>query len=195
MSEIKIAAEPRTEFGKGAARRIRREDKVPAVVYGHGNDPIHVTLPGHELHDGAQARRTCCSSWTSTARPSSRSPRRSSATRSRAPRAHRLPRGQARREGHRRDPGPHRGRAGPGRQPARARAELAAGRGRGHPHPRVRHRLHRGPGGRASILAKDIPLPTGTTLAVDEDAVVLQVLAAQAEEPTAEAEGAEAAEA
>jgi large subunit ribosomal protein L25 len=49
MAEIKIAAEARTEFGKGAARRIRREDKVPAVLYGHGSDPVHVTLPGHQL--------------------------------------------------------------------------------------------------------------------------------------------------
>jgi len=48
-SEIKIAAESRTQFGKGAARRIRRADKVPAVLYGHGSDPIHVTLPGHDL--------------------------------------------------------------------------------------------------------------------------------------------------
>src|SRR4051794_18665272 len=56
----KITAEMRTEFGKGAARRIRREDKIPAVVYGHGNDPIHVTLPGHDTmmalkHGGANA--------------------------------------------------------------------------------------------------------------------------------------------
>ena len=49
MAEIKIAAETRTEFGKGAARRIRRDDKVPAVLYGHGSDPIHLTLPGHDL--------------------------------------------------------------------------------------------------------------------------------------------------
>ena len=59
MSE-KITAELRTEFGKGAARRIRREHKVPAVVYGHGNDPIHLTLPGHNTmmaikHGGANA--------------------------------------------------------------------------------------------------------------------------------------------
>jgi large subunit ribosomal protein L25 len=59
MSE-KIKAEARTEFGKGAARRIRRADKVPAVIYGHGNEPIHVTLPGHETmmalkHGGANA--------------------------------------------------------------------------------------------------------------------------------------------
>ena len=56
----KITAESRTEFGKGAARRIRRADKVPAVVYGHGNEPLHVTLPGHETmmalkHGGANA--------------------------------------------------------------------------------------------------------------------------------------------
>lgn len=49
MSEVKIQAEPRTEFGKGAARRIRRADKIPAVLYGHGAEPIHVTLPGHEM--------------------------------------------------------------------------------------------------------------------------------------------------
>ena len=60
MSEDLIKAEPRTEFGKGAARRIRRADKVPAVIYGHGNDPIHVSLPGHDTmlaikHGGANA--------------------------------------------------------------------------------------------------------------------------------------------
>ena len=56
----KITAETRTEFGKGAARRIRRDDKIPAVVYGHGNDPMHLTLPGHDTmmalkHGGANA--------------------------------------------------------------------------------------------------------------------------------------------
>ncbi|TYL45012.1 50S ribosomal protein L25/general stress protein Ctc [Nocardioides sp. BGMRC 2183] len=60
MSEEHIKGEARTEFGKGAARRIRREDKVPAVIYGHGSDPIHLTLPGHETmmalrHGGANA--------------------------------------------------------------------------------------------------------------------------------------------
>lgn len=49
MSQVSISAEPRTEFGKGAARRIRRAAKVPAVVYGHGEAPRHVALPGHEL--------------------------------------------------------------------------------------------------------------------------------------------------
>lgn len=48
MAEIRLAAETRNEFGKGAARRIRRANKVPAVIYGHGTDPLHITLPGHE---------------------------------------------------------------------------------------------------------------------------------------------------
>jgi large subunit ribosomal protein L25 len=49
VSEVRIAAEPRTEFGKGASRRVRRAHKVPAVLYGHGDDPRHFSLPGHEL--------------------------------------------------------------------------------------------------------------------------------------------------
>nr|WP_300151332.1 50S ribosomal protein L25/general stress protein Ctc [Propionicimonas sp.] len=49
MSENKIAAESRTEFGKGAARRTRRAGLVPAVLYGHGTDPVHLSLPGHEV--------------------------------------------------------------------------------------------------------------------------------------------------
>jgi len=48
VPEVKLIAELRTEFGKGAARRIRRADKVPAVLYGHGTAPIHIALPGHE---------------------------------------------------------------------------------------------------------------------------------------------------
>jgi large subunit ribosomal protein L25 len=48
VSEVKISAVKRTEFGKGAARRLRRAHLVPAVVYGHGTDPVHVSLPGHE---------------------------------------------------------------------------------------------------------------------------------------------------
>ena len=49
MSEVKIAAEPRTEFGKGGARRTRRAGKVPAVLYGHGGDPVHLSLPAREI--------------------------------------------------------------------------------------------------------------------------------------------------
>ncbi len=49
MSEVRIVAEPRTEFGKGHARRVRMANKVPAVLYGHGDQPRHFSLPGHEL--------------------------------------------------------------------------------------------------------------------------------------------------
>jgi large subunit ribosomal protein L25 len=60
MATEKISAETRTEFGKGAARRIRRDHKIPAVVYGHGNETVHVALPGHDTmmalkHGGANA--------------------------------------------------------------------------------------------------------------------------------------------
>ncbi|MEV6928500.1 50S ribosomal protein L25/general stress protein Ctc [Dactylosporangium sp. NPDC051485] len=49
MSEVKISAEPRTEFGKGGARRTRRAGKVPAVLYGHGEKPRHIALPAREF--------------------------------------------------------------------------------------------------------------------------------------------------
>jgi large subunit ribosomal protein L25 len=45
----KVAAEPRDQFGKGAARKIRAVGKIPAVIYGHGTDPQHVTLPAHQI--------------------------------------------------------------------------------------------------------------------------------------------------
>ncbi|TXK19529.1 50S ribosomal protein L25/general stress protein Ctc [Homoserinibacter sp. GY 40078] len=44
----KLVAEVRDQFGKGAARKIRAADKIPAVLYGHGTAPRHLTLPGHE---------------------------------------------------------------------------------------------------------------------------------------------------
>ena len=49
MPEVRIAAELRTEFGKGAARRTRRAGRVPAVIYGHGAQARHLSLPEHEL--------------------------------------------------------------------------------------------------------------------------------------------------
>ena len=49
MAEAVIAAETRTEFGKGAARRTRRAGKIPAVLYGHGTDPQHLSLPELEF--------------------------------------------------------------------------------------------------------------------------------------------------
>ena len=44
----KLTAATRTDFGKGAARKIRRAGNIPAVMYGHGTDPVHISLPGHD---------------------------------------------------------------------------------------------------------------------------------------------------
>ncbi|MEC3975988.1 50S ribosomal protein L25/general stress protein Ctc [Amycolatopsis sp. H20-H5] len=49
MSEVRLSVEPRTEFGKGAARRTRRAGKIPAVLYGHGSEPRHFSLPALEF--------------------------------------------------------------------------------------------------------------------------------------------------
>lgn len=48
MAETHLVAEARTQFGKGAARRVRRAHQIPAVMYGHGTDPVHIALPGHD---------------------------------------------------------------------------------------------------------------------------------------------------
>ncbi|GAA5150396.1 50S ribosomal protein L25/general stress protein Ctc [Microbacterium pseudoresistens] len=47
--DTKVAAELRTSFGKGFARRLRAAGQIPAVIYGHGTDPVHVALPGHQV--------------------------------------------------------------------------------------------------------------------------------------------------
>lgn len=49
MADVRIDAEPRTEFGKGAARRTRRAGKIPAVLYGRGSEPVHLSLPAIEF--------------------------------------------------------------------------------------------------------------------------------------------------
>ena len=49
MPEVRIDAQPRTEFGKGPARRTRRDGRVPAVLYGHHAEPRHLSLPGHDV--------------------------------------------------------------------------------------------------------------------------------------------------
>jgi large subunit ribosomal protein L25 len=62
VSEVRISAEPRTEFGKGGARRTRRAGKIPAVLYGHGTAPRHLALParefGHAIKAGANTLLT-----------------------------------------------------------------------------------------------------------------------------------------
>lgn len=49
MAQVSITAENRSDFGKGAARRTRRAGRVPAVIYGRGSEPRHVSLPDHDL--------------------------------------------------------------------------------------------------------------------------------------------------
>jgi large subunit ribosomal protein L25 len=63
MSETRLSAETRTEFGKGGARRTRRAGKIPAVIYGHGEEPRHISLPAREFtaairHGGANVLLT-----------------------------------------------------------------------------------------------------------------------------------------
>ncbi|WP_327315597.1 50S ribosomal protein L25/general stress protein Ctc [Streptomyces sp. NBC_01235] len=194
MAEVKLAAETRTEFGKGAARRIRRAAKVPAVVYGHGADPVHITLPGHELQLALRTPNVLLSldieGKTQLAIP--KAVQRDAikgfldhvdlllVTRGEkvnvevyvhtegdlAPGAYLL---------------------------EHVLSTLTVEAEATHIPESVTVSIEGLEAG-ASILAKDIPLPQGTTLAIDEDAVVLQVLAAQAEEAPAEAE-AEATEA
>ena len=47
-TDTKVVAELRENFGKGYARRLRKAGKIPAVIYGHGAEPVHIALPGHE---------------------------------------------------------------------------------------------------------------------------------------------------
>ncbi|GAA2492544.1 MULTISPECIES: 50S ribosomal protein L25/general stress protein Ctc [Actinomycetes] len=199
MSEVKIAAESRTEFGKGAARRIRRENKVPGVLYGHGSDPVHLTLPGHELLLALRTPNVLISldidgKSNELAIPKSvvRDPLKGFLE--------------------------HvdlllvkRGEKVNVEIPVHTEGELAPG-GNLLEHvlsalPVEAEATHipesvtvsvEGLEAGAAIHAKDIKLPSGVSLAVEEDAVVLQVLQAQAEETEGEAaaaEGDEAAEA
>ncbi|MEU8522096.1 50S ribosomal protein L25/general stress protein Ctc [Streptomyces sp. NBC_01216] len=196
MSEVKIAASLRSEFGKGAARRIRRDSKVPGVLYGHGSDPVHITLPGHELLLALRTPNVLLA-LDIEGRDELAIPKAVQ-----------------------RDPLKgflehvdlllvKRGETVTVEIPVHAEGELAAG---GNLLEHVLNTLSveaeathipeavtvsvEGLEAGASILAKDITLPKGVALATDADAVVLQILAAQAEEPSAEAEtAAEGAEA
>ncbi|GAA4078393.1 50S ribosomal protein L25/general stress protein Ctc [Streptomyces shaanxiensis] len=198
MSEVKLTAETRTEFGKGAARRIRRDSKVPVVLYGHGADPLHLTLPGHDLLLALRTPNVLISLEIDGKANELAIPKSVQ-----------------------RDPIKgflehvdlllvKRGEKVTVEIPVHTEGELAAG-GNLLEHvlnalPVEAEATHipesvtvsvEGLEAGASVLAKDITLPKGTTLAVEEDAVVLQVLAAQAEEaPEGEAaEGEEVAEA
>ncbi|GGQ60690.1 50S ribosomal protein L25/general stress protein Ctc [Streptomyces asoensis] len=194
MAEVKLAAETRTEFGKGAARRIRRDSKVPAVVYGHGVDPVHITLPGHELQLALRTPNVLLSleidGKTQLAIPKAV---QRDAIKGFLDHVDLLlvKRGEkvnvevfVHTEGD----------LAPGAYLLEHVLSTLTVEAEATHIPESVTVSIEGLEAGASILAKDIPLPKGTTLAIDEDAVVLQVLAAQAEEAPAEAE-AEATEA
>jgi large subunit ribosomal protein L25 len=193
VPEVRIAAEPRTEFGKGAARRVRRANQVPAVIYGHGADPKHVSVPGHELLLALRTANVLISldidGQTELVIP----------------------------KAVQRDPlkgflehvdllSVISGEKVTVEIPVTTEGELAPG-GNLLEHvlntlPVEAEATHiptgvtvsvEGLEAGAAILAKDIALPEGTTLAVDGDAVVIQVVSAQAESETAEGEGEEGA--
>ncbi|MER7573310.1 50S ribosomal protein L25/general stress protein Ctc [Streptomyces sp. NPDC126514] len=195
MSEVKISAETRSEFGKGAARRIRRDSKVPGVLYGHGSDPLHLTLPGHELLLALRTPNVLIAldidgKTNELAIPKSvqRDPIKGFLEHVDLQLVQRGEKVNVEIFVH-------------------TEGELAAG-GNLLEHvlnalPVEAEATHipesvtvsvEGLSAGDSILAKDIALPSGVKLAVDEDAVVIQVLAAQAEEAS-EDEGDEAAQA
>lgn len=191
MSEVKLTAEPRTEFGKGAARRIRRESKVPAVVYGHGADPVHITLPGHELQLALRTPNVLLT-LDIEGRTELAIPKAVQRDAIKGFLEHvdllTVKRGEkvtievyVHTEGE----------LAPGSYLLEHVLSTLTVEAEATHIPESVTVSIAGLEAGAAILAKDIPLPAGTTLAIDEDAVVLQVLAAQAEEPSAE--GAEVA--
>ncbi|WP_128431424.1 50S ribosomal protein L25/general stress protein Ctc [Streptomyces cyaneus] len=198
MSEVKISAETRTEFGKGAARRIRRDSKVPGVLYGHGSDPLHLTLPGHDLLLALRTPNVLIALDIDGKTNELAIPKAVQRDAIKGFLEHvdlQLVK---------------RGEKVTVEIPVHTEGELAAG-GNLLEHvlnalPVETEATHipesvtvsvEGLEAGASILAKDITLPKGTTLAIEEDAVVLQVLSAQAEEAPegGAAEGEEVAEA
>ncbi|WP_327710728.1 50S ribosomal protein L25/general stress protein Ctc [Streptomyces sp. NBC_00464] len=191
MAEIKLNAAVRSEFGKGAARRTRRANLVPAVIYGHGADAVHITLPAHELHLALRTANVLIG-LEIDGKDALVIPKavQRNALKGNIEHVDLLT--------------VKRGEKVEVEIAVHVEGELAPG---GNLLEYVQNTLlveaeatHipesvtvsiAGLDAGDSILAKDVPLPAGSVLAGDEDAVVLQVVAAQAEEPAAE--GTEAA--
>ncbi|MFJ2831574.1 50S ribosomal protein L25/general stress protein Ctc [Streptomyces sp. NPDC087263] len=193
MADVKLAAETRTEFGKGAARRIRRENKVPAVVYGHGAEPVHVTLPGHELQLALRKSNVLLTldieGKTELAIPKAvqRDAIRGSLVHVDLLTVKSGEKVTVEVYVH------TEGELAPGAFLLEHVLSTLTVEAEATHIPESVTVSIAGLEAGAAILAKDIPLPEGTTLVIDEDAVVLQVLAAQAEEASAdEAETTEA---
>ncbi|MFD5896816.1 MULTISPECIES: 50S ribosomal protein L25/general stress protein Ctc [unclassified Streptomyces] len=193
MAEVKISAEVRSEFGKGAARRTRRENKVPAVIYGHGADPVHISLPGHDLMMALKTANALLS-IDIEGRKELVIPKAVQRDALKGFIKHvdllAVKLGEkvtvevaVHTEGEL-APGPF--------LLENVLSTLTVEAEATHIPESVTVSVEGLEAG-ASILAKDVPLPEGTTLVTDEDAVVIQILAAQAEEPSAEDAADEAA--
>ncbi|CAL9456165.1 50S ribosomal protein L25 [Streptomyces sp. enrichment culture] len=190
MSEVKLSAELRTVFGKGAARATRRNKQIPAVIYGHGEAPKHVAVEGHALTMALKTPNVLISLDIA-----------GDGTELVIPKAVQ------------KDPikrtvdhvdflAVKKGEKVTVEVPVHTEGDLAAG-GNLLEHvlasvsveaeathlPEALTVSVEGLEAGASVLAKDVTLPSGVSLVTDADAVVLQVVAAQAEEPAAEAEG------
>ena len=188
MADVKLAAETRNEFGKGAARRIRRDKKVPAVVYGHGVDPLHITLPGHELQLALRTPNVLLTldieGKTQLAIPKAV---QRDAIKGFLEHVDLL----TVKSGEKVTVEVYvhtEGELAPGSFLLEHVLSTITVEAEATHIPESVTVSIAGLEAGASIAAKDIPLPKGTTLAIDEDAVVLQVLAAQAEEASADAE-------
>ncbi|MER6203840.1 MULTISPECIES: 50S ribosomal protein L25/general stress protein Ctc [unclassified Streptomyces] len=195
MADVKLTAETRTEFGKGAARRIRRDKKVPAVVYGHGVDPLHVTLPGHELQLALRTPNVLLTldieGKTQLAIPKAV---QRDAIKGFLEHVDLL----TVKSGEKVTVEVYvhtEGELAPGSFLLEHVLSTITVEAEATHIPESVTVSIAGLEAGASIAAKDIPLPKGTTLAIDEDAVVLQVLAAQAEEASTEDAEGESAEA
>ena len=147
VSDNKLVAETRTQFGKGAARKIRRDHKIPAVMYGHGTEPVHITLPGHESMLALKTSNALLTivldgkEQLALAKDVQRDPIKPVIEHVD------LVIVKQGREGRRRRQRPPRGRGRP-RDRRHHRPHEPPARGRGHQHPREHHRLRRGPHGR-----------------------------------------------
>ncbi|NLU69973.1 50S ribosomal protein L25/general stress protein Ctc [Streptomyces sp. HNM0574] len=187
MADVNLTAEVRKEFGKGAARRLRREDKMPAVIYGHGAEPVHVALPRYDMMMALKTPNVLIN-LDIEGRKELVIPKdvQREAIRSFLLHADLLV--------------VKKGEKVTVDVPIHVEGELAPGQ------HLLEHALNTLPveaeathipetvtvsvDGLAAgdtVYAKDVQLPKGTTLAVEADDVVIQVLAAQAEEPAAEA--------
>ncbi|MYT23443.1 50S ribosomal protein L25/general stress protein Ctc [Streptomyces sp. SID7760] len=195
MSEVKLSAELRTTFGKGSARQARRDAMVPGVIYGHGNDPKHVNVEGHGL---ALALRTpnvlisldIAGDGTELVIP-------------KAVQKHPLKRSISHvdflivKKGEKVTvdvPVVTEGELAPGANMLETLLAAVSVEAEATHIPTEITVSIAGLEAGATVHASDLVLPAGTTLAVDGETAVLQVVAPQAEEPAAEtaAEGEEA---